>query len=119
MGTDGLGMEVPSGVQEQGSGGSLGAKPPEARYAYTICSGQTHFRDVFIEDIYGVPSGSCGVCYTHPTPPKNSSNLAEVGWARAYPCPTVDTPLLNIRLLTTALYRKHPAGWKTAQNLVS
>ena len=28
------------------------AKPPEARYAYTICSGQTHFRDLFIEDIW-------------------------------------------------------------------
>jgi len=28
-----------------------GAKPPEARYAYTICSGQTHFHDVLKEDI--------------------------------------------------------------------
>jgi len=28
----------------------FGAEPPEARYAYTICSGQTYFRDVFIED---------------------------------------------------------------------
>jgi len=37
--------------QEQSPGGGLGAKPPEARYAYTICNGQTHFRDVFIEDI--------------------------------------------------------------------
>jgi len=24
---------------------------PGARYAYTVCSGQTHFRDVLIEDI--------------------------------------------------------------------
>jgi len=28
-----------------------GAEPLEARYTYTICSGQMHFRDVFIEDI--------------------------------------------------------------------
>ena len=27
--------------------------------------------------------------------------------------------ILNVRLLTTALYRKHPAGRKTARNLVS
>ena len=27
--------------------------------------------------------------------------------------------VLNVRLLTTALYQKHPAAWKTARNLVS
>ena len=37
------GTEVPSGVLEQSPGGGLGAKPPEAKYAYTICSGQTIF----------------------------------------------------------------------------
>ena len=34
----------------------FGAEPPEARYAYTICSGQTYFRDVFIENIQGGPA---------------------------------------------------------------
>ena len=48
----GLRTEVPSRVQGQSPGGGLGAKLPEARYAYTICCGQTHFRDVFIEDIW-------------------------------------------------------------------
>ena len=32
----------PSGVQGQNSVG-CGSKPPEARYAYTICNWQTHF----------------------------------------------------------------------------
>jgi len=31
--------------------GLWGKATAEARYAYTICSGQTHFRDVFTEDI--------------------------------------------------------------------
>jgi len=44
------GRKSPNGVQGQSPGGGLRVKP-EARYAYTICSGQTHFRDVFIEDI--------------------------------------------------------------------
>jgi len=33
---------------------------PQKPDMHTICSGQTHFRDVFI---YGVPSSSCTVCY--------------------------------------------------------
>ena len=49
MGAGGLGTKV----SQQGPGAEpwwgLGAKAP-ARYAYTICSGQMHFRDVFIED---------------------------------------------------------------------
>jgi len=77
----------------------------EARYAYTICSGQTHFRDVFIEDI------RCTLRLMRSLlPPPYSSKklfkfvqisrptLAEVGWARAHPCPTVATPLLNTTL---------------------
>ena len=43
MGTEGLGTEVPSGVQGQIPGEGLGAKPPEARYTYIICSGQNAF----------------------------------------------------------------------------
>ena len=45
------GRKAPSGVQEQSHSGDLGAKPPETRYAYTTCSEQMHFLDVFIEDI--------------------------------------------------------------------
>jgi len=49
VGTGGLGTEVP----QQGPGAEpwwgSGAKPPEARNAYTICTGQTHFHDVFID----------------------------------------------------------------------
>jgi len=85
------GMEDPSSVQGQSPGGGLWAKPPEARYAYTICSGQTHFCDVFIENI------RCTFRLMHsvlPLPPlllqKNFEfvqisrpTLAEVGWARA------------------------------------
>ena len=45
------GQKSPSWVQGQSPSCDLGAKPPEARYMPTICSGQTHFRDVFIENI--------------------------------------------------------------------
>ena len=41
------GMEIPQQGPGAEPGEGLGAKPPEARYAYTICSGQTHFRDVY------------------------------------------------------------------------
>ena len=44
MGKEGLGSR---GRAPMGSGGEA----PEAKYAYTICSGQAHFRDVFIGDI--------------------------------------------------------------------
>jgi len=74
--------------------GGLGAKPPEARYGYTICSGQTHFRDVFIEDI-GLLSTFTLMQSLLP-PPYSSKKLfkfvqisrptlAEIGWARAHP----------------------------------
>ena len=45
------GTEVPQWGPGAEPRWDLKVKPPEARYAYTICSGQTHFRDVFIEDI--------------------------------------------------------------------
>jgi len=45
------GTEVPQQRPGAEPWWGLGAKPPEARYAHTICSGQTHFRDVFIEVI--------------------------------------------------------------------
>jgi len=45
-------MEVPQWGQGAEPKRGSGAKPPEARYAYTISSGQMHFRDVFIEDIW-------------------------------------------------------------------
>ena len=106
MGTGGMGTEVPSWVQGQSPGGDLGRSPqkPDKTYAYTICSGQTHFRDVFIEErpIYGVVlSGSCGVCYSPPLLRQKTHRICanltthpgQVGWARAHPCPTVATPL--------------------------
>jgi len=51
--------------------------------------------------MYGVPSGSCGVCYPLPYSSKKTlricanltTHLAEVGWARAHRCSTVATPL--------------------------
>jgi len=85
------GRKSHSGIQRQSSGGGLGA-PPEARYAYTICSGQTHFHYVFIEDI------RCTFRLMRsllPPPPLlqklfefvqiSRPTLAEVGWARAPP----------------------------------
>ena len=51
MGTRGLGAgSLPAGYRGRAPVVIWG-KAPEARYAYTISSGQTHFRDVFIEDI--------------------------------------------------------------------
>ena len=98
MGTEGLG----DGSPQRGPGAEphwgSGAKNPEARYAYTICSGQTYFCHVFIEDIrctFGLMRSLLPltlllqklfefVQISRPT-------LAEV---RAHPCPTVATPLL-------------------------
>jgi len=64
-----------------------------------------HFRDVFIEYIWCTFTLMQSLL-PHPTPPKISEfvhisrlTLAEVGWARAYPCPTVATPLLLLPLL--------------------
>jgi len=51
VGTGSLGWKSPVGSRGRAPVGS-GAKPPEARYAYTFCSGQMHFRDVFREDIW-------------------------------------------------------------------
>ena len=74
--------------------------PPEARYAYTICSGQTHFRDVFIEDMWYTFRLMWSLLSPIPTPPKKlfefckSHDLPfEVGWARAHLCPTMAMPL--------------------------
>jgi len=91
VGTEGLGTEVPTGVQGQSPGGSLGAKPPEARYPYTICSGQTHFRDVFIEDIWC----TFRLMWSLLPPPYSSKKIFEFlpPWSRYHPCPTVATPL--------------------------
>jgi len=63
----------------------------EARY--TICSGQTHFRDVFIEDMRFTFRLMRTLLPPTPTPPKklfefvqiSRPTLAEVGWARAHP----------------------------------
>jgi len=91
-------MEVP----QRGTG----AEPwwgLEARYAYTTCSGQTYFRDVFIEDIWCTFS----LVRSLLPPPYSSKKLfefvqisrptlAKIGWA---PCSTVATPLLSAQQL--------------------
>jgi len=99
----GSGDGSPQWGTRQSPGEGLGAEPPEARYAYTICSGQTHFRDVFIEDIWC----TLRLMRSLLPPPYISKNLfkfvqisrptlAEVWWACAHPCPTMATPLLNL-----------------------
>jgi len=65
--------------------GSLGAKPLEAIYAYTICSGQMHFRDVFIDDIWCTFRLMQSLLPRHPYSSKNSLNLCkshEPPWPR-------------------------------------
>ena len=75
-------QKSPSGIQGQRPSWESGALPPEVRYAYTICSGKTHFCSVFIKDIWCtfrlmrslLPAPNC---YRPPTLllQKNSSNL--------------------------------------------
>ena len=64
------------GSPQQGPGadprGGLGAKSPEARYAYTICNGQTRFCDVFIVYLQARAESA-----TPPYSSKNSSNLCK------------------------------------------
>jgi len=69
----------------------LGAKPPEARYAYTICSGQTHFRDVFIEDMRCTFRLMRSLLPPDPTAPKTlhicANLMTRPGWGRWAPMP--------------------------------
>ena len=71
-----------------------------------ICSGQTHFRDVFTEDIRCTTRLMQSLPSPTPTPPKklfefvqiSRPTLAEVRWARAHQYPTVATPLFAGRI---------------------
>jgi len=76
--TVGLGMEVPHrGLGAEPQWGS-GAYLATGGFAYTISSGQTHFRDVFIEDILRCTFRLMwSLLPPTPTPPKNSSNLCK------------------------------------------
>jgi len=88
-------MEVPSGVQGQSSSEGLEVKPTEARYAYTICSGQKHFHDVSIEDIWCTFRLMCSLL----PPPYSSKKTLRIcanlithpGRSRVGTCPPVPT----------------------------
>jgi len=107
-------MEVPQQVQGQSPSEGLGAKPPEARYAYTICSGQPRFCDVFIEDIWC----TYWLMQILLPPPYSSKKLfefmkisrptlAEVGWG-----PTVATPLPRPLQTNPLSHRYATYTWK-------
>jgi len=92
-------MEVPQWSPGAEPRWESGGKAPEARYAYTVCSGQTHFRDVHRR--YTVYLQAHVESATPPYSKKlfefvqiSRPTLAKVGLARAHPCSTVATPLL-------------------------
>jgi len=65
VGTAIWGTEVIQGGPEAEPRWRSGGKAPRSQICI-ICSGQTHFRDVFTEVIYGEPPGSCRVCHLPP-----------------------------------------------------
>ena len=77
-------------------------RSPQKPGMHIQSAGQTHFHDMFIEDIQCTFRLMRSLLPLH-TPPKklfesvqiSRPTLAEVGWARAHPCPTVAMSLTS------------------------
>ena len=108
--SQGLEVKVGTGSLEDGSPpvgcrgrAPVGVEAPRSQICiYTICSGQTRFRNVFIEDIRCTFRLMRSLLLPHHTPPKNYSNLCKShdppGRGRVGTCPPVPHDVFYIKL---------------------